>query len=195
MSDINNYTVSTHYDQRLYIQDIAGSIAHAKMLARQEIIDERDSTKIIEGLSQIRSEIGSGAFTWDATLEDIHMNIERRLFELIGAVAGRLHTGRSRNDQISVDIRMYLKDAITSIVDGIKQVQQSLVDLGGKYSDVIMPGYTHLQRAQPVLFAHHMLAYFHMLQRDISRFKDCYSRADVLPLGSGALAGVPYDVD
>ena len=195
MSDINNYTVSTHYDQRLYIQDIAGSIAHAKMLARQEIIDERDSTKIIEGLSQIRSEIASGAFTWDATLEDIHMNIERRLFELIGAVAGRLHTGRSRNDQISVDIRMYLKDAITSIVDGIKQVQQSLVDLGGKYSDVIMPGYTHLQRAQPVLFAHHMLAYFHMLQRDISRFKDCYSRADVLPLGSGALAGVPYDVD
>ena len=195
MSDINNYTVSTHYDQRLYIQDIAGSIAHAKMLARQEIIDERDSTKIIEGLSQIRSEIGSGAFTWDATLEDIHMNIERRLFELIRAVAGCLHTGRSRNDQISVDIRMYLKDAITSIVGGIKQVQQSLVDLGGKYSDVIMPGYTHLQRAQPVLFAHHMLAYFHMLQRDICRFKDCYSRADVLPLGSGALAGVPYDVD
>ena len=195
MADINNYTVSTHYDQRLYIQDIAGSIAHAKMLARQEIIDERDSTKIIEGLSQIRSEIASGEFIWDSTLEDIHMNIERRLFELIGAVAGRLHTGRSRNDQISVDIRMYLKDAIISIVDGIILVQLSLVDLGGKYSDVIMPGYTHLQRAQPVLFAHHMLAYFHMLQRDISRLKDCHFRADVLPLGSGALAGVPYDVD
>ena len=123
------------------------------------------------------------------------MNIESRLFELIGPVAGRLHTGRSRNDQISVDIRMYLKDTITKVVDGVKKVQMSLVNLGMRYSDVIMPGYTHLQRAQPVLFAHHMLAYFHMLERDISRFKDCFSRADVLPLGSGALAGVPYDSD
>ena len=195
MSDINNYTVSTHYDQRLYAQDIAGSIAHAQMLARQEIIEESDSLKIIEGLLVIKSEIASGEFTWNATLEDIHMNIESRLFELIGPVAGRLHTGRSRNDQISVDIRMYLKDTITKVVDGVKKVQMSLVNLGMRYSDVIMPGYTHLQRAQPVLFAHHMLAYFHMLERDISRFKDCFSRADVLPLGSGALAGVPYDSD
>ena len=193
--DFNDYTVSTHYDQRLYAQDIEGSIAHARMLAKQEIITSEDCKKIIDGLLAIQTEINAAEFVWDPSLEDLHMNIEKRLFELIGSAAGRLHTGRSRNDQISTDVRLYIKGIITAVISGIRDVQNSLVEVGFKYSKVIMPGYTHLQRAQPVLFAHHMLAYFHMLERDVGRFSDCCVRADVLPLGSGALAGVPYPTD
>ena len=193
--NFNDYTVSTHYDQRLYAQDIEGSIAHARMLAKQEIITSEDCKKIVDGLLAIQTEINATEFVWDPSLEDLHMNIEKRLFELIGSPAGRLHTGRSRNDQISTDVRLYVKGIITAVIRGIRDVQHSLVEVGSKYSKVIMPGYTHLQRAQPVLFAHHMLAYFHMLERDVGRFSDCCVRADVLPLGSGALAGVPYPTD
>ena len=195
MPDAREYTVSIHFDRRLYSHDIAGSIAHARMLAKQKIISQEDSSRIIEGLHEIRQEIEDGKFSWDSSLEDLHMNIESRLHQLVGPVAGRLHTGRSRNDQIALDMRLYTKEAITNTVGSIQGVQRALVGLSERYQDVLMPGYTHLQRAQPVLFAHHMLAYFQMLRRDVSRFRDCYQRADVLPLGSGALAGVPYPFD
>ena len=195
MADFNDYTVSIHYDRRLFRQDIAGSIAHARMLARQEIISKEDADLNCQGLEQVREEIQADNFPWDPGLEDLHMNIETRLHQLIGPVAGRLHTGRSRNDQIALDMRLYTKDVITETVKAMRGVQQALVDLADKYSGVVMPGYTHLQRAQPVLFAHHMLSYFQMLQRDIGRLRDGYRRADVLPLGSGALAGVAYPTD
>ncbi|MCH8279333.1 MAG: argininosuccinate lyase, partial [Chloroflexi bacterium] len=195
MADFNDYTVSIHYDRRLFRQDIAGSIAHARMLARQEIISKEDADLICQGLEQVREEIQADNFPWDPGLEDLHMNIESRLHQLIGPVAGRLHTGRSRNDQIALDMRLYTKEVISETVKAMRGVQQALVDLADKYSGVVMPGYTHLQRAQPVLFAHHMLSYFQMLQRDKGRLRDGYRRADVLPLGSGALAGVAYPTD
>ena len=195
MTDHRDYTVSMHYDRRLYRQDIAGSKAHAAMLARQGIIPPEDADAIIAGLGRVQDEIERGEFPWDAALEDLHMNIERRLTDLIGPAAGRLHTGRSRNDQIALDLRLYTREAIADTVAGLRNVQRALAGLAEQYRDVVMPGYTHLQRAQPVLFAHHMLAYFEMLERDIGRFQDGAARMDVLPLGSGALAGVPYPTD
>ena len=195
MTDHSDYTVSIHYDRRLYRQDIAGSRAHAAMLARQGIITQDDADAIIAGLGKVQAEIEGGEFPWDPALEDLHMNIERRLTDLIGPAAGRLHTGRSRNDQIALDMRLYTREAIADTISALRGGQQALVGLAEKYAGVVMPGYTHLQRAQPVLFAHHMLAYFEMLQRDIGRFTDCAARMDVLPLGSGALAGVPYPTD
>ncbi len=198
MSDANDfsaYTVSIHYDRRLYRQDIAGSTAHAQMLAKQGIIADEDAAAIVDGLGRVKQEIESGDFPWDASLEDLHMNIERRLHQLIGPAAGRLHTGRSRNDQIALDMRLYTREVIAEAVAGLRGVQQALLGLARRYQAVVMPGYTHLQRAQPVLFAHHMMAYFEMFQRDIGRLDDCQRRADVLPLGSGALAGVPYPTD
>ena len=195
MTAYSSYTVSIHYDSRLYRQDIAGSIAHARMLARQGIIPAEDAETIISGLKAVEGEIEAGEFSWDASLEDLHMNIERRLTELVGQAGGRLHTGRSRNDQIALDLRLYTKEVIRETVAELRGLQRVLVDLAEQHRDVLMPGYTHLQRAQPVLFAHHLLAYFQMFQRDAGRFRDCYRRADVLPLGSGALAGVPYPTD
>ena len=192
---ILDYTVSLDYDRRLYHHDIKGSKAHARMLCKQGIISDDDATLICEGLGVIEREIDEDKFPWDVSLEDIHMNIESRLTQNIGAAGGRLHTGRSRNDQISLDLRMYTKDVIETTLSGIKKVQSALLELADANSNVIMPGYTHLQRAQPVLFAHHMLAYFRMFTRDGGRFKDCYARVDVMPLGSGALAGVPYPTD
>ena len=192
---ILDYTVSLDYDRRLYHHDIKGSKAHARMLCKQGIISDDDATLICEGLGVIEREIDEDKFPWDVSLEDIHMNIESRLTQNIGAAGGRLHTGRSRNDQISLDLRMYTKDVIETTLSGIKKVQSALLELASANSNVIMPGYTHLQRAQPVLFAHHMLAYFRMFTRDGGRFKDCYARVDVMPLGSGALAGVPYPTD
>ena len=185
------YTVSLHYDRRLFEQDIAGSVAHARMLCKQGIIPKADRDAIIAGLSTIRDEIKNEKFPWRAELEDIHMNIERRLFELIGEPALRLHTARSRNDQIALDMRMYVKDAIREVVGALRRVRSALVELAEKHHDLPMPGYTHLQRAQPVLFAHHMLAYYEMFSRDAERFAQAFERADVMPLGSGALAGVP----
>ena len=163
MTEFSRYTVSIDYDRRLYQQDIAGSKAHAKMLAKQSIISQEDAAQITEGLASIEQEIRDEKFPWDPTLEDLHMNIESRLHQLIGSAAGRLHT--------------------------------AFLGLAEKHQGVVMPGYTHLQRAQPVLFPHHMLAYFEMFQRDIGRFEDCHKRTDVMPLGSGALAGVPYQTD
>ena len=195
MTNFSRYTVSIDYDRRLYKQDIAGSTAHAKMLAKQGIISQEDATQITDGLALIEQEIREEKFPWDPALEDLHMNIESRLHQLIGAAAGRLHTARSRNDQVAVDLRLYTKATIMDLVKGLRGVQAALLGLAEKHQGVVMPGYTHLQRAQPVLFPHHMLAYFEMFQRDIGRFEDCHKRTDVMPLGSGALAGVAYQTD
>ena len=192
---VSDYTVSLHYDRRLYKQDIAGSIAHARMLSRQDIISHDDCDAIVAGLNEIRGEIEEGRFNWRPELEDIHMNIERRLFELIGEPALRLHTARSRNDQVALDVRMFVKDAIGDVIAALHGVRSALVALSERHPRLPMPGYTHLQRAQPVLFAHHMLAYYEMFSRDAERFGQAYDRADVMPLGSGALAGLPYPID
>ena len=195
VSDYSSYTVSIHYDRRLYRQDIAGSIAHARMLARQGIIPAEDAETLVSGLKAVEKEIGDGTFPWDPSLEDLHMNIERRLTDMVGPVGGRLHTGRSRNDQVALDIRLYTRQVILETTVNLRGLQQTLLELAERHSGVLMPGYTHLQRAQPVLFSHHLLAYFHMFQRDVGRFLDCQERVNVLPLGSGALAGVPYPTD
>ena len=192
---VQGYVASIPFDQRLYRQDIEGSIAHARMLAKQGIIAESEAETIIKGLQSIREEIEQGKFQFKPELEDIHMNIEAGLFEKVGDVAGKLHTARSRNDQIALDLRLFLKQEIWKTIDEIKALQTSLVELAEANKAVIMPGYTHLQQAQPVLLAHHLLAYFDMFQRDKERFHDCLKRTDVLPLGSGALAGVPYPID
>lgn len=190
-----NYAASIPFDRRLYRQDIEGSIAHARMLAKQEIIAEGEAQTIIKGLNSIRKEIERGRFQFRTELEDIHMNVEARLFEKIGDVAGKLHTARSRNDQMALDLRLFVKEEILKTIGEIRGLQIVIVELAGANKDVIMPGYTHLQQAQPVLLAHHLLAYFEMFQRDKERFHDCLGRTDVLPLGSGALAGVPYPID
>ena len=194
-NDHSSYTVSHHYDRRLYRHDIAGSVAHVRMLAAQKIIAADEAEAIVGGLETVRGEIESGAFPWRDELEDVHMNVERRLFEHIGDVAGKLHTARSRNDQVALDMRMYAREAITGVLAAIRELRQALVRKAADHTAVIMPGYTHLQRAQPVYFAHHMLAYFEMLGRDAERFRQAYDRADVMPLGSGALAGVTYPID
>jgi len=190
-----SYTESISFDWRLYRQDIAGSIAHAGMLARQGIITALDAETIIRGLKEIREEIEQGKFTFKRDYEDIHMNIESRLTEKVGEVGGKLHTARSRNDQVALDLRLYAKDAIRNTVKKIQELQTAIVNQAEANKDVVIPGYTHLQPAQPILFAHHLLAYFEMLQRDAERFNECFKRTDVLPLGSGALAGVTYNVD
>jgi len=176
------YTVSLHYDRRLFEQDIAGSVAHARMLCKQGIISETDRDAIVDGLRVVRNEITEETFPWRSELEDIHMNIERRLFELIGEPALRLHTARSRNDQVALDMRMYVKDAIGEVVGGLRRVRSALVGLAEEHPDLPMPGYTHLQRAQPALFAHHMLAYYEMFSRDEQRFGQAFERAVALGL-------------
>jgi len=192
---VQEYVASIPFDQRLYRQDVEGSIAHAKMLAKQGIIADSDAEVIIKGLTFIREEIEQGKFQFKPELEDIHMNIEARLFEKMGDVAGKLHTARSRNDQVALDLRLFVKEENLKTIDRLKALQYSLVQLAEANKAVIMPGYTHLQQAQPVLLAHHLLAYFEMFQRDKERFCDCFKRADVLPLGSAALAGVSYPID
>jgi argininosuccinate lyase len=189
------YTVSLPYDQRLYKYDIAGSVAHANMLAKQGIITDQDAESITWGLASIRDEIEKGQLEFKPELEDIHMAIEARLGEKIGEIAGKLHTARSRNDQIALDLRLFIKDVIQETVTDLKKFQLALVDLGEAHKDVIIPGYTHMQSAQPVLLAHHLLAYYEMIARDIGRFWDVQKHTDVMPLGSGALAGVGYKVD
>jgi argininosuccinate lyase len=192
---VQQYTASIPFDQRLYRQDIAGSMAHAKMLAKQGIISEKEAELITMGLLSLREEIEQGKFPFKPELEDIHMNIEARLTEKIGEVAGKLHTARSRNDQVALDLRLFTKEAIEETIHRLRELQRALLDVAEANKDVVMPGYTHLQRAQPTLLAHHLLAYFEMLERDVHRFRDCLKRTDVLPLGSGALAGVPYPTD
>ncbi|MBT9132725.1 MAG: Argininosuccinate lyase [Firmicutes bacterium] len=190
-----NYTASVSFDHRLYRQDIAGSIAHARMLGRQGIITAEEAELIVAGLISIREEIECGDLKLDETLEDIHMNIESRLYERIGDVASKLHTARSRNDQVATDMRLFTKEALSQTIKLLRGLQGALLDLAEANREVVIPGYTHLQRAQPVLLAHHLLAYFEMFQRDAERFGDCLKRTDVLPLGSGALAGVSYAID
>ena len=192
---VTEYTASIPFDWRLYLYDIAGSMAHARMLAKQSIISAEDAEMITNSLAAIREEIEQGRFEFKPELEDIHMNIEARLIDKVGEVGGKLHTARSRNDQIALDLRLFTKEAISDTLLSLKKFQQALVSLAEANKSVVMPGYTHLQRAQPVLLTHHLLAYFEMLQRDVDRFNDSLKRTDVLPLGSGAVAGVSYNID
>ena len=187
-----DFNASISYDCRMYREDIAGSIAHAKMLAAHGIISKEDQEKITKGLLSIKKEIDQGTFPFSVELEDIHMNIEKRLTEEIGDAGARLHTARSRNDQCALDLHMYMKRNIARLSEKLIAVLEALLAASKKYQDVILPGYTHMQRAQPVLFAHHMLAYFAMLERDFKRLEDCYDMCDMSPIGACALAGTTY---
>jgi argininosuccinate lyase len=189
------YTSSLPFDWRLYPYDIRGSIAHARMLGRQAIISDDEAAALEQGLESVGAEIIAGRFVFKPELEDIHIAIEARLFELAGSVAGKLHTARSRNDQIALDMRLYVKQMAADTQASIRELQKALVSKADDHRAVVMPGYTHLQLAQPVLLAHHLLAYYEMLERDFSRFQDCARHADSMPLGSGALAGSPYKLD
>lgn len=192
---VEDFTSSLDFDRRLYAYDIKGSLAHARMLAKCKIITEKELSGLEEGLSEIYREIESGKFVFDPADEDIHMAIERALIDKIGPLGGKLHTARSRNDQVALDMRMYLKDEIRSILAALIDLQRVLISLAKENLDVILPGFTHLQHAQPVLLAHHLMAYFFMLERDFDRLKDCYYRTDSMPLGSGALAGTVFAID
>lgn len=194
-SSVEKFTASIHYDCRLYRQDIAGSIAHAKMLAKQKLISNQEMDAIIKGLSEIKEEIEEGSFVFRSELEDIHMNIEKALTGKIGSPGEKLHTARSRNDQVALDLRLYLRDEGKVLDSLLADVQKGFTGLARKYLGVIMPGYTHLQRAQPVLLSHHLLAYFEMLKRDRGRLADCLKRMNVMPLGSAAMAGTGLPVD
>lgn len=187
-----DFNASISYDCRMYREDIAGSIAHAKMLAAHGIISKEDQEKITKGLLSIKKEIDEGTFPFSVELEDIHMNIEKRLTKEIGDAGARLHTARSRNDQCALDLHMYMKRNIARLSEKLIAVLEALLTASKKYQDVILPGYTHMQRAQPVLFAHHMLAYFAMLERDFKRLEDCYDMCDMSPIGACALAGTTY---
>jgi len=192
---LEDFSASIGYDKRLYPYDIQGSIAHCRMLAKQGIISSEDGEKIASALEEILDEIESGEFVFSDALEDIHMNIEARLIEKIGDVGGRLHTARSRNDQVALDTRLYLRDEINAIIGLIGELRSVLLTESRKYPDLIMPGYTHLQRAQPVLFFNHLMAYHEMFKRDAERFADCLERVNVMPLGAGALAGTTFPID
>ncbi len=192
---VEEFTASVAFDRRLYAYDIQGSIAHARMLARVGVLSEEDCAAIVRGLEEIRAEIEAGRFPWSVALEDVHMNIEARLTERIGDAGKRLHTGRSRNDQVATDLRMYLRERIDEIRGLLHRLQGALIDLAEREAGTIMPGYTHLQVAQPVTFGHHMLAWFEMLQRDRERLADCRRRVNVMPLGAAALAGTSFPVD
>ena len=193
--EVEDFTSSIRIDKRLYKHDIIGSIAHTKMLGKTNIISSEESREITEGLKQIYREIKEGELQPSKELEDIYMNIEARLIEKIGKVGEKLPTARSRNDQIALDVRLYIRDAIHSVNNLIRETQYALISLAEKNFDLIMPGYTHLQRAQPVLLAHHLLAFYEMLKRDRARFRDAFKRVNVLPLGSAALAGSTFHLD
>ena len=188
------YTASVGFDTRLAAYDIAGSLAHARMLASCDIISKTDFQAITRGLSQIKKEIENGKFVWSLQLEDVHLNIEKRLITLVGDAGKRLHTARSRNDQVATDVRLYLRASIDDIIKLIQAMQRALLDLAEKHTDTVMPGFTHLQVAQPVSFGHHLLAYFEMLKRDAGRLADCRKRVNQLPLGAAALAGTSYPI-
>ena len=194
-SFVARLNASVGFDKRLYNEDIDGSIAHAGMLAKQGIITQADADQIINGLEQVRAEINDGTFKWSEALEDVHMNVEHRLTELIGSAGGRLHTARSRNDQVATDLRLWLMRFIDELIGRVDGLLLALLDLAERDGDAILPGYTHLQRAQPILLSHHLLAYHEMLERDRSRLLDCRNRCAESPLGSAALAGTPFDLD
>lgn len=192
---VDEYTASITFDKALAIFDIQGSLAHVKMLAKCEILTETDAEKIIAGLKVVAKQIEQGEAELTVANEDIHMNVEKLLIDQVGSVGGKLHTGRSRNDQVALDMRLYLRDALVTIVNLVADLQQALVKQAEANLDTILPGYTHLQRAQPVLFAHHLLAYVFMLQRDIERLTDSWKRINRSPLGAGALAGTSFPID
>ncbi len=192
---VEAFTASIAYDRRLYPYDITGSIAHCRMLAKVGIITDEEASGLVEGLGTIKRELDRGEFIFDDSLEDIHMHIEARLLQVAGKVAQKLHTARSRNDQVALDVRMYLRDETHRTIDLLQTLRTVLVDLANGHQDVVMPGYTHTQRAQPVLFAHHMMAYYEMFTRDQARFSDCLDRINVMPLGAAALAGTTYPID
>ena len=189
------FTSSIDVDKRLYAYDIEGSIAHCSMLAKESIITEEDASSIIQGLGEIKREIERGKFRFDEGLEDIHMHIESRLLQVAGKVAQKLHTARSRNDQVVLDVRMYLRDETAKIIKNLVNLKKGILSFAKDNIDTILPGYTHLQRAQPVLLAHHMMAYYEMFLRDANRFRDCLKRINIMPLGSGALAGTTFQID
>ncbi len=194
-SFVEEFTASVPFDRRLWRYDIAGSLAHARMLGRQGIISPEEADKIVHGLEEVMDEIERGEFKWKTELEDVHMNIEARLVEKTGDAGRKLHTARSRNDQVALDVKLYLKDECAACVNLIDGLQEAILEKAERHIDIIMPGYTHLQRAQPVLFPHHLMAYYEMLERDSGRFSDALKRGDFMPLGSGALAGTGYPID
>ena len=192
---INEFQASIGFDRRMYREDIAGSLAHAAMLAKVGILSEEDRAAIEKGLKDILAQIEHGDFDFSVALEDIHMNIEKRLTDAIGDAGSRLHTARSRNDQVALDTHFFVRHAVVDVMAHIRTLQQALTESAAQHRDVIMPGYTHLQRAQPILFSHHLMAYFGMLARDFERFQGVYARTDIMPLGAGALAGTTLPID
>lgn len=192
---LEKFNASIMFDRRMYEEDIAGSIAHSRMLAGQDIISAGEQKEIERGLLQIKQEIEDGTFEFRIEDEDIHMSVEKRLTEIIGPAAGKLHTARSRNDQVALDVRMYVRKEAREIKRLLVNMESVILELSGKYRAVIIPGYTHLQRAQPILFSHHLMAYFQMFRRDISRIDDFLERTDEMPLGAGALAGTTFNLD
>ena len=192
---VKRYTASVFFDKRLAQVDIQGSLAHAEMLAHQNIISQEDHAAIKRGMTQILEEITAGKFEWLLDLEDVHLNIEKRLTELVGDAGKRLHTGRSRNDQVATDIRLYVRSEIDNIVALLRDLRLALLDLAEKHADTILPGFTHMQVAQPITFGHHMLAYVEMFSRDAERMQDCRKRVNRLPLGAAALAGTTFPID
>jgi argininosuccinate lyase len=192
---VERFTASVGFDQRLYHHDITGSVAHATMLAEVGVLTGEERDTIIEGLKGVKEDIEAGRFEWSVSLEDVHMNIEAKLTERIGITGKKLHTGRSRNDQVATDIRLYLRDEIDVIAEELNRLQSGLLDLAEREAATIMPGFTHLQTAQPVTFGHHLLAWFEMLVRDADRLQDCRKRVNVMPLGAAALAGTTYPID
>lgn len=194
-SFVARFTASVHYDQRLAYHDIQGSIAHATMLHKVGILSEQELTQILQGLQTIQNSIDNGKFQWSADLEDVHMNIEAALTEEIGAAGKKLHTGRSRNDQVATDMRLYLRHEIDLITKEITLLQKALLSMAKRQVDTIMPGFTHMQIAQPVTFGHHLMAWYEMIERDYQRLQDCRRRVNIMPLGSAALAGTGFPID
>ena len=192
---VKRYTASVNFDQRLAMYDIEGSLAHAEMLKKQKVISATDLKLIKKGLNQIKKEITAHKFKWSIDLEDVHLNIEKRLTQIVGKSGEKLHTGRSRNDQVATDMRLYLRDVVDQTINQIKVLQKATLTLAEKHIMTIMPGMTHMQVAQPVSFAHHLHAYYEMLERDKSRFQDARKRINILPLGSAALAGTSFPID
>lgn len=192
---VEEFTASIQFDHRMYRQDIQGSIAHARMLYKVGILSAKEEDDIIKGLQHVQSEIETGQMSWSIKQEDIHMNIESRLTQMIGITGKKLHTGRSRNDQVATDIRLYVRDEIDFILTEMNRLQRGIVEVAEREADTIMPGFTHLQTAQPVTFGHHMMAWYEMLVRDVERLQDCRKRVNTLPLGSAALAGTTYPID
>ena len=192
---VQRFTASVEFDQRMYAQDIEGSVAHATMLTKVGVLTEGERDDIIKGLGEIKADIESGNFEWSIALEDVHMNIEAALTKKIGITGKKLHTGRSRNDQVATDIRLFLRSEIDGLSSELTRLQEGLITLAAAQADTIMPGFTHLQTAQPVTFGHHLLAWNEMLERDFARLQDCRKRVNVLPLGAAALAGTTYPID